>query len=92
MSSPPNGSEVGVDRYDREVTYGSSGGGAGLYTFSAAEPGTYEVTSDISIDSGELAYAHVAVSRGIGTSLAGYLTAGIGLIGIAHPGRQPRWS
>jgi hypothetical protein len=75
----PSGGEVELDTYDSVVTYGASGyEGEGLFTFEAAEAGTYEVTAEGDPRSG------VAVGRGLGRGLSVYIggSIAVGLLGV----------
>ncbi|MBA3303491.1 MAG: hypothetical protein H0U26_06445 [Acidimicrobiia bacterium] len=73
-----------VEGYDNDVTYDVSGyEGIGVYTFTSAYSRTYTVAvvgsaGGSSVDGS----GTVAVGRGIGTAFPGFVTAGIGLIGL----------
>lgn len=72
----PDGSEVPLELYDTEVTYDTGDHeGEALYSFTAEEPGDYELTAD-----GE--GTDVAVGRGLGRgivgSVVGALAVGLG--------------
>ena len=74
----PAGDTVDLERYDTSVTYTARGHeGVGVYTFSADEPGTYQVTASGGTGG-------VAVGRGIGRGLAVAIGASIAvaLVGL----------